>query len=152
MPETPSTKPAVAEILARLVAATNAHDVDAVVNCFAADYVNETPAHPMRSFRGREQVRRNWERIFAAVPDLEAEMLASVVDRDTAWTEWEHRGTRLDGGAHLMRGVMIFTAAEGLLTRVRFYFEAVEHTTGDADAAVEGAVGAASNAREEGEP
>jgi hypothetical protein len=146
----PSTEP-IADVIARLVEATNAHDLDALVGCFAADYVNETPAHPLRSFRGREQVRRNWERIFAAVPDLQAEVVASVVDRDTAWTEWEHRGTRQDGTAHLMRGVMIFTASEGLVTRVRFYLEAVEQTTGDIDAAVERTVGAGSVAHSEGQ-
>ena len=49
----------------RLVRATNAHDVDAVAACFAEDYENETPVHPARGFRGREQVRKNWEQIFA---------------------------------------------------------------------------------------
>ncbi|MCU1585612.1 MAG: hypothetical protein JWM49_2168 [Microbacteriaceae bacterium] len=150
MHPTPGTE-SVADVIDRLVQATNAHDLDAVVNCFADDYVNETPAHPLRSFRGREQVRRNWERIFAAVPDVQAEIIASVVDQDTAWTEWEHRGTRQDGTAHLMRGVMIFTASEGLLTRVRFYLEEVEQTTGDIDAAVERTVGAGSVAHSEGQ-
>ena len=37
---------------------------------YADDYVNDTPAHPLRSFDGHEQVRRNWTRIFAEVPDL----------------------------------------------------------------------------------
>ena len=46
-------------VLDKLVDATNAHDVEAVTACFAADYVNETPVHPSRSFRGNAQVRRN---------------------------------------------------------------------------------------------
>jgi hypothetical protein len=150
MHPTPAIKP-VADLIARLVRATNAHDLDAAVSCFADDYVNETPAHPLRSFRGREQVRRNWERIFAAVPDVQAEIIASVVDQDTAWTEWEHRGTRQDDTAHLMRGVMIFTASEGLLTRVRFYLEEVEQTTGDIDAAVKRTVDAGSVAHSKGQ-
>ena len=72
------------------------------------DYRNETPAHPQRGFTGRDQVRRNWEQIFAAIPDLTAEVLRCAVDGDTVWTEWEHRGTRPDGSRHLMRGVVIF--------------------------------------------
>lgn len=151
MPEVPDPEPGVAELVARVVGATNAHDVDAIVNCFADDYTNETPAHPLRGFRGREQVRRNWERILAAVPDLHAEVIASAVKNNTAWTEWEHRGTRSDGRAHLMRGVMIFTATGGLLTRLRFYMEEVEQSTGDIDAAVERAVGAASGGHSKGE-
>ena len=56
----------------QLERATNAHDLEALVECFAEDYENETPLHPARSFRGREQVRRNWTQIFAFVPDLHA--------------------------------------------------------------------------------
>src|SRR5450756_2100351 len=89
----------------RLLQATNAHDVDGVVACFAEDYENETPIHPARSFRGREQVRSNWEQIFAFVPDLRAEVRASAIDQETAWTEWEMTGTRRDGTTHHMRGV-----------------------------------------------
>src|SRR4249919_1418571 len=90
----------------RLEKATNAHDLDALVDCFAADYRNETPAHPARGFTGREQVRRNWQQIFAAVPDLHAALLGSAVEGDTVWTEWEMSGTKRDGNAHLMRGVI----------------------------------------------
>ena len=61
MPTTsPATDPLAA--VARLQQATNAHDLEAIVACFAEDYVNETPVHPSRSFAGREQVRRNWAR------------------------------------------------------------------------------------------
>lgn len=48
-----------ADVVARLLRATNEHDLDGVVACFAPDYSNETPVHPARSFQGREQVRRN---------------------------------------------------------------------------------------------
>ena len=40
-------------VLQRLLVALNAHDLDALVACFADDYVNETPAHPRRGFRGQ---------------------------------------------------------------------------------------------------
>jgi hypothetical protein len=62
--------------LARLLQATNAHDVEQIAGCFAPDYTNETPCHPARGFHGNEQVRRNWTGILAAVPDL----VATVVD------------------------------------------------------------------------
>src|SRR3954453_17335186 len=91
----------------RLCRATNDHDIEALVACFADDYVNETPAHPARGFRGNEQVRRNWEQIFHAVPDLVA-TVRWISDEQTVWSEWEMRGTRLDGAPHLMRGVVVF--------------------------------------------
>jgi ketosteroid isomerase-like protein len=125
-----------ASVLARLERAANAHDLNALVACFAADYRNDTPAHPERSFTGREQVRRNWEQIFAAVPDLAAKVLRSAVNGHEAWTEWEHRGTRRDGSTHVMRGVVIFGVADGLLTWARFYLEPVQEGSGNVDAAV----------------
>lgn len=129
--------------LARLERATNAHDLNEVVACFAADYRNETPAHPERGFTGREQVRRNWEQIFAAIPNITAKVLRSAVNGDEVWSEWEHRGTRRDGSAHLMRGVIIFGVAHELLTWARFYLEPVQEGGGNVDAAVRGQVGAA---------
>src|SRR4249919_1265530 len=125
-----------AGVLARLERATNAHDLNALVACFAPDYRNETPAHPARSFTGREQVRRNWEQIFAAIPDLTAKVLRWAVSGNEAWTEWEHRGTRRDGSMHVMRGVVVFGVSNGLLTWARFYLEPVQEGSENVDAAV----------------
>ena len=132
-----------AGVLARLERAANAHDVNTLVACFALDYRNDTPAHPERSFTGREQVRRNWEQIFAAIPDITATVLRSAVNGDEAWSEWEHRGTRRDGSAHVMRGVVIFGVANGLLTWARFYLEPVQEGSENIDAAVRRQVAAA---------
>ena len=130
------TSDGAAGVLARLECATNAHDVNALVACFAPAYRNDTPAHPARNFTGREQVRRNWEQIFAAIPDLTAKVLRSAVNGDEAWSEWEHRGTRRDGSAHVMRGVVIFGVANGLVTWARFYLGPVQEGGENVDAAV----------------
>jgi ketosteroid isomerase-like protein len=120
----------------RLRLASNNRDLPALVGCFAPDYRNETPVHPERGFTGRDQVRSNWEQIFAAIPDFRADVLRSAVDGDTAWTEWEHLGTRPDGSQHHMRGVVIFGVAGGLARWARFYLEPVQAGGPDADAAV----------------
>jgi ketosteroid isomerase-like protein len=120
----------------RLVRATNDHDVDAVAACFAEDYENETPVHPARGFRGREQVRRNWEQIFAFVPDLRAEVVRCAIDGDVAWTEWEMTGTRRDGTAHEMRGVVVFGVRAGVAQWARFYLEPVDGGAGTVGEAV----------------
>ena len=117
-------------LVERLAQATNDHDLDAIVACFAPDYVNETPAHPERGFRGPEQVRRNWATILGGVPDINARVLALVVDGDTVWSEWEMAGTRRDGAAHLMRGVIIFVVGDALIRAARFYLEPVEPKSG----------------------
>jgi ketosteroid isomerase-like protein len=125
-----------AALVRRLCAATNAHDIEAVVACFAPAYRNETPVHPERGFVGREQVRKNWSQIFAAVPDVSAEVLRLSVEGDTAWSEWEHRGTRPDGSPHLMRGVVIFGVEQGCAAWARFYLEPVQQGKGGVDDAV----------------
>lgn len=125
-----------AAMVRRLCTAANERNLPELVACFAPGYRNETPAHPRRGFTGREQVRRNWSQIFAAIPDLSAEILRSAVDGDTIWTEWEHRGTRPDGSRHLMRGVIIFGVTDGLAQWARFYLEPVQDNGEDADAAV----------------
>jgi ketosteroid isomerase-like protein len=128
----------------RLRDATNAHDLDAVVDCFAEDYRNDTPVHPRRSFDGRAQVRSNWEQIFAAVPDIRASVVASVVDGDVIWSEWEMRGTRRDGAQHLMRGVIIFGVRDEQAAWARFFLEPVDPGDEDATTAVRQIIGASS--------
>jgi ketosteroid isomerase-like protein len=52
-------------VVDRMTDAINRHDLDALTACFAPVYASTFPAHPARSFTGRDQVRRNWETIFA---------------------------------------------------------------------------------------
>ncbi len=128
------------EVVTRLVRATNEHDIDALVDCFAPGYVNETPTHPQRGFRGRDQVRENWTSIFAGVPDISARVVASIVESGAVWTEWELSGTRRDGAHHAMAGVIIFGVSRGRIARARFYLEHVDQTSGDVNAAVQRAM------------
>jgi limonene-1,2-epoxide hydrolase len=111
--------------LRMLLQATNSHDLDALVTCFAPAYRNEAPAHPSRNFDGREQVRANWARIFAFVPDVRAKVVRWAANFADIWSEWEMSGTRLDGTAHLMRGVIIFEVRDDRATSARFYLEPV---------------------------
>ena len=120
----------------RLCEATSAHDLDRIVECFTDDYVNENPVHPARGFHGREQVRRNWTQIFAAVPDLTVRVIRSDRVGETVWSEWEMSGTRPDGGMHLMRGVMLFGLAGEQARSMRLYLEPVDSAQTDIDEAV----------------
>jgi ketosteroid isomerase-like protein len=131
-------------MLRRLERATNDHDLEALVDCFAETYVNETPVHPARGFRGREQVRANWRQLFAGVPDLQVRVLAAVAEGSTVWSEWEMTGTRRDGAPHHLRGVIVFDVADGRATAARFYLEPVDRSDTGVDAAVRVAVGSGS--------
>ena len=123
-------------LLDRLTTATNHRDLDALVDCFTPDYRNETPAHPAQSFTGRDQVRRNWEQIFAVVPDLTAAVLRSCCQGDVVWSEWDMTGTRPDGTALQQAGVMIFGVRDGRFSWVRFYLEPVQTQGPDASKAL----------------
>lgn len=123
------------QTLARLVSATNDHDIDGLVGCFASDYALVMPNHPARDFTGTEQVRRNWTQLFSHIPDLSVAITGAardVSDPEAWWTEWELRGTRTDGSPHLMRGIMIMTLGSEPDDRIRanrFYLESVEGPT-----------------------
>jgi ketosteroid isomerase-like protein len=112
-------------IVYRLRDAVNAHDLDALVDCFTAEFHSELPIFPDASFTGRENVRRNWGRIFAAVPDITAEVVRTTVGEDTVWAEWEQQGTQSNGSSHLARGVVIFTITGGRIAANRFYVHPV---------------------------
>ena len=122
--------------LTRLEQATNAHDVDGLVACFAPGYRNETPAHPARGFVGVEQVRANWLQIFGGVPDLQTRVLAHAGTENEIWSEWEMHGTRRDGTAHRMRGVIIFVVEEDRAASARFYLEPVDESAAGVDETV----------------
>jgi len=124
------------DVIDRLVTAVNDHDLDAMVGCFAPDYVNETPVHPLRGFTGSEQVRRNWAQILTGVPDLVAEVSGWAQNGSAVWTDWAMRGNRLDGTAHEMAGVVIFTVGGDRITAARFFLEPVEASSGDVNDAV----------------
>jgi ketosteroid isomerase-like protein len=130
-------------VVDRLFQATNRHDLAALAECFSADYVNETPAHPSRGFVGRAQVRANWATIFDAVPDLTATVRASAEADGATWVECEMTGTRRDGHRHLMRGVLVFGVVDDLISSARFYLEPVDPEQLTADEAVTAIVGAA---------
>jgi ketosteroid isomerase-like protein len=114
-------------VTGRLLAAMNAHDVDAFVACFAPDYRSEQPAHPSRAFVGDAQVRENWTGVFAGVPDFAAELLVSVTTDDGVEIgEWDWRGTHADGSPFAMRGVTMMRIEGEQIASGRLYMEPVE--------------------------
>jgi ketosteroid isomerase-like protein len=125
-----------AALLERLAAAVNSHDLDALADCFAAGYRNQTPAHPAQGFTGRGQVRHNWEQIFTFVPDITARVLRSCADGGVVWSEWEMTGTRRDNSVHQMVGVIVFGVRGRQFSWARFYLEPVQAAGADASEAV----------------
>ena len=110
-----------------LLAAMNAHDLDAFVSCFAPNYRSEQPAHPGRAFVGNEKVRENWTGVFAGVPDFKAELvLSATTDEGVEIGEWRWQGTHTDGSPFLMRGMTVVGIEDGRIVWGRLYMDPVD--------------------------
>ena len=121
-------------MMSRLLAAMNAHDLDAFVACFASDYYSEQPAHPSRAFEGSDKVRENWTGVFAGVPDFHAELLLSATTDDGVEIgEWRWRGTHSDGSSFAMQGVTVMGIEAEQIAWGRLYMETVEVDGADID-------------------
>ena len=123
-------------VVAALARAMNAHDIEAFVSLFSEEYDSEQPAHPDRRFRGRDQVRANWSAVFSGVPDFRAELVASAVDSDIAWTEWRWHGTHADGSRLEMAGVIVMGVRDASIAWARLYVEPVDAAGEGIEAAV----------------
>lgn len=129
-------------VMERLREAQNAGDAAQLAALFTDDYQSVQPAHPNRGFGGSSQVLSNWSTMFDNIPDFTAELVASAVDGDTEWGEWYWHGTRRDGSAFSMQGVIIATVRNGLIAAARLYMELTEVGGSDIDATVQELSGA----------
>ncbi len=134
-------------VTVRLRDAMNAHDLEAFLACFHEDYESEQPVHPGRGFGGREQVRANWSTIFGGVPDFAAELVSSCEGDGQEWSEWHWTGTRADGQALDMAGVIVAGIQGGRIIWGRLYIEPVEAVEEGIDAAVKRMAGRPSEDR-----
>ena len=111
----------------RLVDAINEHDLARLTACFAPSFSMVWPAHPARSFTGRDGVRGNWEAIFQAYPDIRAKVTTSTQRGQEIWGEWEFKGDSPNGGPPFwQRGVIIVVLDGEVIVQSRFYMEPVE--------------------------
>jgi hypothetical protein len=124
-------------MMERIRDATNAHDAGQLASLFAQSYRSAQPVHPSRGFSGSAQVLENWSSVFLGVPDFRSELIASSLDGDTEWAEWNWQGHHTDGSRFAMRGVTIFVVRDGLVAEGRLYMEPVEGDGGDIQAAVQ---------------
>jgi ketosteroid isomerase-like protein len=110
-------------VIERLQQAQNAHDLEALLACFAPNFQGNHPRHPERGFQGIEDARKNWSTMFHTIPDFHSELLRSAVEGDTAWAEWHWFGTHRHGSQFGMRGVIIFGIQADQIEWARLYME-----------------------------
>jgi ketosteroid isomerase-like protein len=110
----------------RLQAAINAHDVDALVDCFDPELRSTQPTRPDRGYHGRDHLRAYWAAVFEGVKDFRGKLLRSSAAGNTVWAEWCWKGTREDGTTFVRAGVSIYGIAEGRIRWLRVYMEPVQ--------------------------
>ena len=120
------TESAAKDMVGLLERAINDRDLEGLVQLFSADVVVEYPAHPSLTFRGRDQIWRNWAPIMAKLDDFRATVVRSAVDDSSVWVEWLWQGTQVDGSPGDMAGVVIHELEGDQIVHVRFYLEPVD--------------------------
>ena len=114
------------DVVERLAAMMNEHDLPKAVALIHQDYRSEQPAHPGRAFVGRAQMEANWRAMFDGIPDFHAQLVRSVQDGETVWTEWHWTGNRRDGEPFEVRGVTLFEVQHEQIVAGRLYLEDVD--------------------------
>jgi hypothetical protein len=110
----------------KLKDALNAHDIASFSDCFHENYYSEQPAHPERTFHGREIAVNNWAANFRELPDFTADLLDYAFSENAFWAEWDWKGTRADHSRLHLRGITIFGVDEGRIRWGKLYVEPVE--------------------------
>lgn len=116
MPE--STDPTA--VLEGLLAAFNAHDLDAIMAFFTEDCVLEMPHGPAPAGRrlvGADAVREGLRSRLDGIPDVHYGDDRHWVCGDRGVSEWTLRGTRREGGRIEVRGCDLFELADGRIRR-----------------------------------
>jgi ketosteroid isomerase-like protein len=117
------------DTLERVLAAFNAHDLDAIMAFFSDDCVLETPRGPEpwgQRLEGREQVREGLAGRFAGIPDVHYGDDRHWVAGDRGCSEWLLTGTTTGGEPVEVRGCDLFEFRDGEIIRKDSYWKSVE--------------------------
>lgn len=114
--------------LRELVAAFNAHDLDAIMTFFTDDCVLETPRGPHEwgtRYTGRDAVREGLAARFAGIPDVRyGEDEHWVCGGAHAVSKWLLTGTTADGEPVRVRGCdLLDLAPDGRIRRKDSYWK-----------------------------
>ena len=115
--------------LQALVAAFNAHDLDAIMSFFTEDCVLEMPRGPGpggRRMIGFEQVREGLGSRLEGIPDVHYGDDRHWVCGDRGVSEWTLRGTQRSGERIEVRGCDLFEFTDGKISRKDSFWKIVE--------------------------
>jgi ketosteroid isomerase-like protein len=118
------------EVLTRLLAAFNAHDLDRIMSFFSDDCVLETPRgeHPWGTrFEGPSAVREGLAQRFRGLPDVHYAEDEHWVCGDHGVSRWLLTGTTSEGEQVRVQGCDLFDLADdGRVRRKDSYWKIVQ--------------------------
>ncbi len=117
----------------RFQSALRVHDLAALTACLHPNYRSLHITNPEQILNGRASALASWQAIFAAVPDLCAELQVCTVHNDTARTEWHWYGTTVDGSPYESNSIMVFTVRSGQIIYAEISAHPIETTGPDWD-------------------
>ena len=120
----------VADLVADLLAAWNAHDPERAAALFAADYEGSDVAQAEPQ-HGREGIQAALARYFRALPDIRFSANELIVQGERAVLIWTAEGTHLgalmnipaSGRMVTVRGVATFTLQNGAISRATYIWD-----------------------------
>jgi ketosteroid isomerase-like protein len=116
------------ELLERVLAAFNRHDLDAIVTFFAEDATFDSPRGPDPwggRFVGKARVREGLAARFAGIPDVRYTEDRHWVCGDRGISEWLLTGTTTAGERLAVRGCDLWEFRDGLIVRKDSYWKIV---------------------------
>lgn len=116
------------ETLDRLAAAFNAHDIEAIMACFAEDCSLDLPRGPTphgRRYVGRDEVRLGIMSRFESTPDVHYGEIENFVSGSTGMSRWLLTGTTPTGEKVCVRGCDFYSFRNGKVTRKDSYWKIV---------------------------
>ncbi|MER7568815.1 nuclear transport factor 2 family protein [Streptomyces sp. NPDC097941] len=110
------------------LAALNAHDADAVAACVAEDFVNEHTSSMGQSRKGRAEYRAALTGFLENFGDLHYAPERFLVDGESAAVPYVMTFLMRSAGDRpvRVRGVFVFTVADGLIARRTDYWDSGE--------------------------
>ena len=129
LPGVTAQHPVTVETLKQLVAAFNAHDLDAVMDFFADDCELLMPRGPEpwgQRYVGKAEVRKGLATRFEGVPDVHYGNDEHWVSGNHGISRWTLTGTTKDGKKIEVRGCDLLEFRDGKIIRKDSYWKIVE--------------------------
>jgi ketosteroid isomerase-like protein len=105
-----------AETIRRLSDGFRRHDIDAILDCFAADgrfEITQGPEPWGERFQGKPAIEKALEALFAGIPDVQFVDGTDWVAGDRGTSEWTCVGTTARGRPIRVRGCDLFEFRDG---------------------------------------